>query len=124
MQPFVDTLPLSGTFRRSGCQIESGWIVVQVRREEGLSMPSKRNAAKRTKKTGMVTAFNEKRRVGYIVSDESPDADMYVVHQKDIDLPGYAVLESGQLVEFEVADDVSGDDGEPVAENVRPTTTA
>lgn len=88
-------------------------------------MPNKRSEAK-TKKTGTVTAFNEKRGVGYIDSDEPEDTDLYVVHQSEIDLPGYSVLETGQFVEFEVAAEPSDseDSSEPAAENVRPSSSA
>lgn len=63
---------------------------------------------------GTVTAFNEKKGVGYISSGD----DTFVVRSEDIDLPGYAVLESGQIVEFEAT---AG--GEP-AQNVKPVEEA
>lgn len=73
---------------------------------------------KSTPKTGVVKSFNEKRGVGFI-DDEDTD-DQFVVHYRDIALPGYAVLVPGQRVEFEAADD---DSSEPTAaQNVRPAS--
>jgi len=50
-------------------------------------------------KTGYVKWFNEKRGFGYIAADDGAE---FKVHYSQIQLPGYAVLESGQFVRFEV----------------------
>jgi len=71
----------------------------------------------------MVTSFNEKRGVGYISCTDDLSNSVYVVKQPDIDLPGYAVLESGQLVDFDVVDVTPGQNSDaPTAQNVRPKT--
>jgi cold shock CspA family protein len=69
-------------------------------------------AKKPAKKIGVVKSFNEKRGVGFIKDGK----DEFTVHYSDIELPGYANLESGQFVEFEASD---GD-----AKKVRPTETS
>ena len=65
-----------------------------------------------TKKTGTVKWFNEKRGFGFISSDDGED---FEVGYDQIQLPGYAVLESGQFVEFEIPLE-----GSTIAENVSP----
>lgn len=67
------------------------------------------------KKVGVVKSFDEKRGDGLIEADGSN----FRVHYDDIDLPGYAVLESGQIVEFDV--DVKA---KQTARNVRPAGAA
>lgn len=70
-----------------------------------------------------MTRFNEKRGVGYISCKEPDDDSTYVVRQAAIAMPGYAVLEEGQFVEFEVAAAAAGDEAAEVeVENVWPAT--
>jgi cold shock CspA family protein len=69
-------------------------------------------------KSGTVTTFNKKRGVGYI----SSGGDDYVVRSEDIDMPGWAALESGQFVEFEATSGTSSGDDEVSAEKVRPVS--
>ena len=59
-------------------------------------MASKKRAARRT---GTVKWFNEKRGLGCITTS---DGDEFTVGYDQIGLPGYAVLETGQFVNFEI----------------------
>ncbi|MFT3796991.1 cold-shock protein [Microbacterium sp.] len=62
---------------------------------------------------GTVKWFNVEKGFGFITIAEGEDV---FVHYSNIDLPGFRVLEEGQLVEFRVGVGAKG----PQAEEVRP----
>ena len=64
--------------------------------------------------TGTVKWFSEKKGFGFIVPDDSSD-DLFV-HHSDIKMDGYATLDEGQKVEYEIG---KGEKG-PCATNVIP----
>lgn len=64
--------------------------------------------------TGKVKWFNVKRGFGFIVPDDGGD-DMFV-HRSDINMEGYATLDEGQKVEYEIGEGKKG----PCAANVTP----
>jgi CspA family cold shock protein len=64
--------------------------------------------------TGKVKWFNDKKGFGFIVPDDG-GAELFV-HYSDIQSQGYARLEEGQSVEFEVGEGRKG----PCAKNVVP----
>lgn len=64
--------------------------------------------------TGTVKWFNAKKGFGFITPDEGGD-DLFV-HHSEIQSEGYASLEDGQKVEFEVGEGQKG----PCAKNVKP----
>jgi CspA family cold shock protein len=64
--------------------------------------------------TGTVKWFNGKKGFGFIKPDDSED-DLFV-HHSEIKTTGYASLEEGQRVEFEVGQGQKG----PCATNVIP----
>lgn len=63
--------------------------------------------------TGTVKWFNAEKGFGFITL-EGGDGDVFV-HYSSIDMPGYKVLDEGQVVTFEIG---AGDKG-PQAEGVR-----
>jgi CspA family cold shock protein len=65
--------------------------------------------------TGTVKWFNGKKGFGFIVPDEAGD-DLFV-HHSEIKMSGYATLNEGQKVEFEIG---QGQKGRPCATNVVP----
>ena len=65
--------------------------------------------------TGTVKWFNATKGYGFITPDEG-GKDLFV-HHSEIKVDGYATLEDGQKVEFEVGEGKKG----PCANNVRPT---
>ena len=65
--------------------------------------------------TGIVKWFNEKKGFGFISPDEGGE-DLFV-HYSEIKANGYASLDEGQKVEFEVG---QGKQGRPCATNVVP----
>ena len=64
--------------------------------------------------TGKVKWFNENKGFGFITPDDSSD-DLFV-HHSEIKGSGYATLQEGQTVEFEVGQGKKG----PCATNVIP----
>jgi CspA family cold shock protein len=64
--------------------------------------------------TGTVKWFNEKKGFGFITPDEAGD-DLFV-HHSEIKMGGYATLEQGQRVQFEIGEGKKG----PCATNVVP----
>jgi CspA family cold shock protein len=64
--------------------------------------------------TGIVKWFNEKKGFGFIAPDEGGE-DLFV-HHSEIKTSGFATLEEGQRVEFEVGEGKKG----PCATNVIP----
>jgi CspA family cold shock protein len=64
--------------------------------------------------TGIVKWFNASKGFGFIVPDDG-NADLFV-HHSEIKTDGYASLEEGQKVEFEVGQGKKG----PCATNVIP----
>ena len=64
--------------------------------------------------TGKVKWFNDKKGFGFIVPDDG-GAELFV-HYSDIQTTGYAKLEEGQAVEFELGEGRKG----PCAKNVVP----
>jgi len=64
--------------------------------------------------TGTVKWFNEKKGFGFITPDEAGD-DLFV-HHSEIKMNGYATLEQGQRVQFEIGQGKKG----PCATNVVP----
>ncbi len=64
--------------------------------------------------TGMVKWFNESKGFGFIVPDDGGE-DLFV-HHSEIKASGYASLNEGQKVEFEVGEGKKG----PCATNVIP----
>jgi len=64
--------------------------------------------------TGIVKWFNEKKGYGFIAPDEGGD-DLFV-HHSEIKTSGFATLEEGQRVDFEVGQGTKG----PCATNVVP----
>ena len=64
--------------------------------------------------TGTVKWFNSSKGFGFIVPDDGDD-DLFV-HQSEIKTQGYASLDEGQKVEFEVGQGKKG----PCATNVVP----
>jgi CspA family cold shock protein len=64
--------------------------------------------------TGIVKWFNEKKGFGFIAPDEGGE-DLFV-HHSEIKTSGFATLEEGQRVEFEVGEGKRG----PCATNVIP----
>jgi len=64
--------------------------------------------------TGTVKWFNGKKGFGFITPDDSEE-DLFV-HHSEIKMSGYASLEEGQRVEFEVGQGKKG----PCATNVIP----
>ena len=64
--------------------------------------------------TGIVKWFNSKKGFGFIAPDDSSD-DLFV-HHSEIKTEGYASLDEGQKVEFEVGQGKKG----PCAVNVIP----
>ncbi len=64
--------------------------------------------------TGTVKWFNEKKGYGFITPDDSSE-DLFV-HHSEIKTTGYASLEEGQKVDFEVGQGKKG----PCATNVVP----
>ena len=64
--------------------------------------------------TGIVKWFNASKGFGFIVPDEGGD-DLFV-HHSEIKTEGYASLDEGQSVEFEVGEGKKG----PCATNVIP----
>jgi CspA family cold shock protein len=65
--------------------------------------------------TGTVKWFNGKKGFGFISPDDGGDDDLFV-HHTEIKGTGYANLEEGQKVEFEVGEGKKG----PCATNVVP----
>jgi CspA family cold shock protein len=63
---------------------------------------------------GIVKWFNNSKGFGFIVPDEGGD-DLFV-HYSEIKAEGYASLDEGQAVEFEIGDGKKG----PCATNVVP----
>jgi CspA family cold shock protein len=66
--------------------------------------------------TGTVKWFNASKGFGFITPDEGGD-DLFV-HHSEIKASGYASLDEGQKVEFEVGE---GKKGRPCATNVIPS---
>jgi CspA family cold shock protein len=66
--------------------------------------------------TGTVKWFNASKGFGFITPDEGGD-DLFV-HHSEIKASGYASLDEGQKVEFEVGE---GKKGRPCATNVVPS---
>jgi CspA family cold shock protein len=64
--------------------------------------------------TGTVKWFNSSKGYGFIIPDDGGD-DLFV-HHSEIKADGYAKLEEGQKVEFEVGEGKKG----PCATNVVP----
>ncbi len=64
--------------------------------------------------TGTVKWFSEKKGFGFITPDEGGD-DLFI-HHSEIKTSGYATLEEGQKVEYEVGEGKKG----PCATNVVP----
>lgn len=64
--------------------------------------------------TGTVKWFDASKGFGFIVPDEG-DRDLFV-HHSEIKMEGYATLEDGQKVEYEVGEGRKG----PCATNVTP----
>ena len=64
--------------------------------------------------TGIVKWFSERKGFGFISPDGGGD-DLFV-HHSEIKTTGYAILEEGQKVEFEVGEGKKG----PCATNVVP----
>ncbi len=64
---------------------------------------------------GTVKWFNESKGFGFIAPDDGGD-DLFV-HHSEIKASGYASLDEGQKVEFEVGE---GKKGRPCATNVIP----
>jgi CspA family cold shock protein len=64
--------------------------------------------------TGIVKWFNEKKGYGFIAPDDGGD-DLFV-HHSEIKTEGFATLEEGQRVDFEVGQGTKG----PCATNVVP----
>ena len=56
--------------------------------------------------TGTVKWFNPKKGYGFIIPDDG-DKDLFV-HHSDIETDGYASLNDGQKVEFEIEQDEKG----------------
>ncbi|MFB0552481.1 MAG: cold-shock protein [Phycisphaerae bacterium] len=65
--------------------------------------------------TGIVKWFSSRKGFGFIVPDDGSD-DLFV-HHSEIKTDGYASLEEGQKVEFEVGQGKKG----PCATNVIPS---
>ncbi len=65
--------------------------------------------------TGIVKWFSSRKGFGFIVPDDGSD-DLFV-HHSEIKTDGYASLEEGQKVEFEVGQGKKG----PCATNVVPS---
>jgi CspA family cold shock protein len=65
--------------------------------------------------TGTVKWFNEKKGFGFITPDAAGE-DLFV-HHSEIKTTGYATLEQGQRVQFEIGQGKKG----PCATNVVPT---
>ena len=63
--------------------------------------------------TGTVKWFNAEKGFGFITL-EGGDSDVFV-HYSSIDMPGYKVLDEGQVVTFEIGTGTKG----PQAEGVR-----
>ena len=64
--------------------------------------------------TGTVKWFNSDKGYGFITPDEG-DKDLFV-HHSEIQVDGYATLDEGQKVEYEVGEGQKG----PCAKNVIP----
>ena len=64
--------------------------------------------------TGTVKWFDARKGFGFIVPDED-DKDLFV-HHSDIKAEGYASLDEGQKVEYEIGEGQKG----PCATNVTP----
>lgn len=64
--------------------------------------------------TGTVKWFNATKGFGFITPDEG-GSDLFV-HHSDINVSGYATLDEGQSVDFEVGEGQKG----PCAKNVTP----
>jgi len=64
--------------------------------------------------TGIVKWFNEKKGYGFIAPDDGGD-DLFV-HHSEIKTEGFATLEEGQRVDFEIGQGTKG----PCATNVIP----
>ena len=64
--------------------------------------------------TGTVKWFNSSKGFGFIVPDDGSD-DLFV-HHSDINTEGYASLDEGQKVQFEIGQSEKG----PCASNVVP----
>ena len=67
-----------------------------------------------TVQTGIVKWFNASKGFGFIVPDEGGD-DLFV-HHSEIKTTGYATLDEGQRVDFEIGEGKKG----PCATNVVP----
>ncbi len=65
-------------------------------------------------KTGTVKWFNSSKGFGFVVPDDGGD-DLFV-HHSEIKTTGYAALDEGQKVEFEIGEGKKG----PCATNVIP----
>jgi len=74
-----------------------------------------RRPGSKTVSTGTVKWFNGKKGFGFITPDDS-DKDLFV-HHSEIKTTGYASLDEGQRVEFEVGEGKKG----PCATNVIPS---
>ena len=64
--------------------------------------------------TGIVKWFNSKKGFGFIVPDDG--GEELFVHHSEIKTDGYATLEEGQAVEYEIGEGKKG----PCAVNVNP----